>query len=97
MYTFGSAGQGEADAANRIEFEKWKIIPRMLRDATHRNLNVGGLLEYCLAEETALTCCNWMMVDHSVRCRVPLALARLPRRRTGYRASRRRDCDSKRR
>lgn len=41
MYTFGSAGHGAADVANRSEFDKWKIIPRMLRDATHRDLNVS--------------------------------------------------------
>ncbi|KAI0345557.1 FMN-dependent alpha-hydroxy acid dehydrogenase [Trametopsis cervina] len=39
MYVAGSAGNGTADAANRAELEKWKIIPRMLRDATKRDLN----------------------------------------------------------
>lgn len=38
MYSFGSAGTGSTDHANRAEFQKWKIIPRMLRNVTARTL-----------------------------------------------------------
>ncbi|KAI0076729.1 FMN-linked oxidoreductase [Panus rudis PR-1116 ss-1] len=38
MYTFGSAGTNATYASNLEEFRKWKIIPRMLRDATIRNI-----------------------------------------------------------
>ncbi len=41
MYVFGSAGTYAAYAANRQELDKWKIIPRMLRDATVRDLDVS--------------------------------------------------------
>lgn len=40
MYVFGSAGTNSTYAANLAEFGRWKIIPRMLRDATVRNLEV---------------------------------------------------------
>lgn len=40
LYVFGSAGNCSADHWNRSELEKWRIIPRMLRDATVRNLEV---------------------------------------------------------
>ena len=40
LYVFGSAGNCSADRWNRSELEKWRIIPRMLRDATERNLEV---------------------------------------------------------
>lgn len=39
-YIFGSAGMGLTHKANRAAFEKYKIIPRMLRDATVRDLSV---------------------------------------------------------
>ncbi|RPD56619.1 FMN-dependent alpha-hydroxy acid dehydrogenase [Lentinus tigrinus ALCF2SS1-7] len=37
-FVFGYAGTGETYRANRRAFTKWQIVPRMLRDATHRNL-----------------------------------------------------------
>ena len=40
LYVFGSAGNCSADHWNRSELEKWRIVPRMLRDATVRNLKV---------------------------------------------------------
>jgi lactate 2-monooxygenase len=40
MYTFGSAGTGSTDRNNREAIEQWRVIPRMLRNATHRNLDV---------------------------------------------------------
>lgn len=41
MYVFGSAGTSLGCDGNLEELAKWKIIPRMLRDATVRNLNVS--------------------------------------------------------
>ncbi|CAL1713661.1 unnamed protein product [Somion occarium] len=38
MYSFGGAGTNSTHAANLAEFKKWKIIPRMLRNVTERNL-----------------------------------------------------------
>ncbi|KAI9566201.1 FMN-dependent alpha-hydroxy acid dehydrogenase [Boletus coccyginus] len=38
MYTFGSAGTWLTDAANKKALESWKIVPRMLVDATNRSL-----------------------------------------------------------
>jgi len=38
MYTFGSAGTWATDVANKRALENWKIIPRMLTDATNRRL-----------------------------------------------------------
>ncbi|KAI0320961.1 FMN-dependent alpha-hydroxy acid dehydrogenase [Amylostereum chailletii] len=38
MYTFGSAGLSSTDHANRKALAIWRIIPRMLRDASVRNL-----------------------------------------------------------
>ncbi|KAI0246396.1 FMN-dependent alpha-hydroxy acid dehydrogenase [Lactifluus subvellereus] len=39
MYSFGSAGTGTTYRRNLDVLEQWRIIPRILRDATHRNLN----------------------------------------------------------
>ncbi|KZV67244.1 FMN-dependent alpha-hydroxy acid dehydrogenase [Peniophora sp. CONT] len=39
MYTFGSAGLSSTEAANRRALESWRLIPRMLRDASERDLN----------------------------------------------------------
>ncbi|KIP02707.1 hypothetical protein PHLGIDRAFT_32097 [Phlebiopsis gigantea 11061_1 CR5-6] len=39
LYVFGSAGNCSADRWNRSELERWRIVPRMLRDATVRNLD----------------------------------------------------------
>lgn len=40
MYTFGNAGTGSTYRSNLEALEQWRIIPRMLRNATHRNLDV---------------------------------------------------------
>lgn len=40
LYVFSSAGNCAADVANRQELNKWKIVPRMLRDVTNRSLKV---------------------------------------------------------
>ena len=40
MYTFGNAGTGSTYRSNLEALEQWRIIPRMLHDATHRNLDV---------------------------------------------------------
>jgi lactate 2-monooxygenase len=41
MYTFGSAGSSETYRNNLEALERWRIIPRMLRDTTDRNLEVS--------------------------------------------------------
>ncbi|PCH39047.1 oxidoreductase [Wolfiporia cocos MD-104 SS10] len=38
LYVFGSAGTGATYAENRAEFQRWKIIPRVLRDVSQCNL-----------------------------------------------------------
>ncbi|KAF9810311.1 hypothetical protein IEO21_06999 [Rhodonia placenta] len=38
MYVCGSAGTNSTTANNRNEFQRWKIIPRMLYDATNRSV-----------------------------------------------------------
>jgi len=38
MYTFGSAGTGSTHRVNLVALERWRIVPRMLRNATDRNL-----------------------------------------------------------
>ncbi|KII91047.1 hypothetical protein PLICRDRAFT_90755 [Plicaturopsis crispa FD-325 SS-3] len=38
MYVYGSAGTCSTHSANRKEFDKWKIVPRMLVDAGVRTL-----------------------------------------------------------
>ncbi|KAI0027534.1 FMN-dependent dehydrogenase [Vararia minispora EC-137] len=39
LYTFGSAGLSSTDRANRKAIDRWRIIPRMLRDASTRSLD----------------------------------------------------------
>nr|QHB50186.1 lactate 2-monooxygenase [Sparassis latifolia] len=41
LYAFGSAGTSSTCDANLVEFTKWRIIPRMLRDVTMRNLEAS--------------------------------------------------------
>ncbi|EPQ54842.1 FMN-dependent alpha-hydroxy acid dehydrogenase [Gloeophyllum trabeum ATCC 11539] len=38
MYIFGSAGTSSTHHANRKAFDRWRLVPRMLRDATERSL-----------------------------------------------------------
>jgi len=38
LFVFGSAGTGSTKEANRSEFGKWRIIPRVLRNVTTRSL-----------------------------------------------------------
>ncbi|KAH9934311.1 oxidoreductase [Fomitopsis serialis] len=40
MYIFGSAGTGSTAESNRAAFKRWKIIPRLLRDVSKRNIEV---------------------------------------------------------
>ncbi|EED79148.1 predicted protein [Postia placenta Mad-698-R] len=37
LYVFGSAGTGSTKEENRKEFERWKIVPRVLRNVAGRN------------------------------------------------------------
>ncbi|PFH61427.1 hypothetical protein XA68_17413 [Ophiocordyceps unilateralis] len=39
-YIRGSAGEGATRDANRLAFRQWKIVPRVLRPTTPRNLSV---------------------------------------------------------
>lgn len=41
MYVFGNAGTNNTYVANRSELDKWRIVPRMLVDATVRNIEVS--------------------------------------------------------
>jgi lactate 2-monooxygenase len=40
-YAAGGAGEGATMRANREAFERWKIVPRMLRDVSRRDLTVA--------------------------------------------------------
>lgn len=40
LYVFGSAGTGSTKEENRKEFERWKIVPRVLRNVAGRNSEV---------------------------------------------------------
>jgi isopentenyl diphosphate isomerase/L-lactate dehydrogenase-like FMN-dependent dehydrogenase len=42
-YVAGAAGTGATARANREAFDRWRIVPRMLRDATTRNLSTTVL------------------------------------------------------
>jgi hypothetical protein len=53
MYTFGNAGSGSTYRNNFSALERWRIVPRMLRDATHRNLDVGN--RFSLSDKKELT------------------------------------------
>lgn len=39
-YADAAAGEGATMRANREAFERWRIVPRMLRDVSHRDLGV---------------------------------------------------------
>lgn len=39
-YVAGSAGQQDTDRANRAAFDRWAIVPRMLRDISRRDMSV---------------------------------------------------------
>ncbi|KAG1727062.1 FMN-dependent alpha-hydroxy acid dehydrogenase [Suillus paluster] len=45
MYTFGSAGTCSTDAANRRAFDRWKIVPAMLKDCSNRSVETKILGE----------------------------------------------------
>ncbi len=42
-YVAGAAGTGATARANRAAFDRWRIVPRMLRDATQRDLSTTVL------------------------------------------------------
>ncbi|MFI0407914.1 lactate 2-monooxygenase [Actinomadura sp. 3N508] len=42
-YVAGAAGSEATARANRAAFDRWRIVPRMLRDVTHRDLSVDVL------------------------------------------------------
>ncbi|MEV4326822.1 alpha-hydroxy-acid oxidizing protein, partial [Microbispora rosea] len=42
-YVAGSAGSGRTERANREALDRWRIVPRMLRDVRERDLSVTVL------------------------------------------------------
>jgi isopentenyl diphosphate isomerase/L-lactate dehydrogenase-like FMN-dependent dehydrogenase len=40
-YLSGNAGSGATGAANRAAFDRWRLVPRMLRDCSKRDLSVS--------------------------------------------------------
>lgn len=42
-YVEGAAGSGATARANRAAFDRWRLVPRMLRDATNRSLATSVL------------------------------------------------------
>jgi isopentenyl diphosphate isomerase/L-lactate dehydrogenase-like FMN-dependent dehydrogenase len=40
-YVAGSAGAEKTEAANRAAFDRWRIVPRMLRDVSVRDLSIS--------------------------------------------------------
>lgn len=57
-YVHGSAGLAWTAKANRQAFEKYKIIPRMLRDATVRDLSVCMLNSMIVKSMILMTLCG---------------------------------------
>ncbi|KAG0701525.1 FMN-dependent dehydrogenase-domain-containing protein [Suillus ampliporus] len=43
LYTSRSAGTSSTDDANRKAFDRWKLVPRMLKDVTLRNTTILGM------------------------------------------------------
>lgn len=39
-YVAGGAGERATMDANRLAFRQWKLVPRMLRQTTHRDLTI---------------------------------------------------------
>lgn len=40
LYVFASAGTWSTEKQNLVAFREWQLVPRMLRDATSRSLEV---------------------------------------------------------
>lgn len=54
-FIYGSAGTGATALANREAFNKWKIMPRVLRNASNCNVEVIFSLDvYILDAEESL-------------------------------------------
>lgn len=87
MYTFGSAGTCSTDAANRRAFNRWKIVPAMLKDCTTRNVEVS-------IYERVIPLSN-IYQDNNPRRKVQRASFHSARRCTGYLACGRRTCNCK--
>lgn len=78
MYTFGSAGTSSTYRNNLNALEQWRIIPRMLRNATDRNLEASGayLLSVAPRADPASS------LDYPLWREAPLASAHRSRGRT---------------
>ena len=75
MYTFGSAGSSRTYRNNLEALERWRIIPRMLRNTTDRNLEVS--CAYLLSTDSRLDPIT--SLDHPLWRKAPLSGARRPR------------------
>jgi hypothetical protein len=53
LYLVGNAGTGSTYRHNLEALEQWRIVPRMLRNSTHRNLEVSTVLPLPVTEPTA--------------------------------------------
>ena len=42
-YISGSAGDESTNSENKNAFQKWKLVPRVLKDVTHRNMEISLL------------------------------------------------------
>ena len=76
MYTFGSAGSSRTYRNNLEALERWRIIPRMLRNATNRNLEVS--CTDLLSTDPRLDPIT--SLDHPLWRKAPLSGARRSRR-----------------
>ena len=54
MYTFGSAGTSSTYRNNLEALEQWRIVPRMLRNATDRNLEASAVIWLSAGTRTEL-------------------------------------------
>lgn len=79
MYTFGSAGTGSTYRNNLEALEQWRIMPRMLRNVTHRNLDVRTALPASYQQR-----CQLCLSDHPLWRQVALTHTRSTHWSTGY-------------
>ena len=75
MYIFGNAGSSRTYRNNLEALERWRIIPRMLRDTADRNLEVS--CAYLLSTDPRLVPIT--SLDHPLWRKAPLSGACRPR------------------
>jgi hypothetical protein len=93
MYTFGNAGTGSTYRNNLEALEQWRIMPRMLRNVTHRNLDVRTALLASYQQP-----CQLCLSDHPLWRQVALTHTCSTRWSTGYltQGRRTRNCERSR-